>query len=99
VLRPPGGPPTHMTRCQPVRETNMPVGSMGLYKSPSGDRWFLVHEPGSARVCIRHEPNPASGGEASMMDIGEFLAQPRGPQHDELLRLIGSLVNQAPIYR
>jgi hypothetical protein len=34
-----------------------------------------------------------------MMDIGEFLAQPRGPQQDELLRLIGSLVNQAPIYR
>ena len=77
----------------------MPVGSLGLYNSPSGDRCFLAHEPGSARVSIRHEPNPASGGDASIIDIGEFLVQSRGPQHHELLRLIGSLVNQAPIYR
>lgn len=36
---------------------------------------------------------------ASIIDIGEFLVQSRGPQHHELLRLIGALVNQAPFYR
>jgi hypothetical protein len=65
-----------------------------LYRSSSGDRWDLVREPGSGRVLVRHRPNAASGGRASEVEVGEFLARGgRGPEHAELLRLIGTLVD------
>jgi hypothetical protein len=65
-----------------------------LYRSSSGDRWDLVREPGSGRVLVRHRPNAASGGRASEVEVGEFLARGgRGPEHAELLRLIGTLVS------
>jgi hypothetical protein len=66
-----------------------------LYDSPNGDRWFLVRDP-NGRVSIFHEPNPASGGQASDLDVGTFLmGGGRGPEHQELLRLIGTLVKEA----
>jgi hypothetical protein len=34
----------------------MAVEARGLYDSPNGDRWYLVREPRSERVFIRHEP-------------------------------------------
>ena len=74
----------------------MPVESRELYSSSNGDRWLLVHEPRSGRVFINHEPNVASGGDASLIEVGEFLTQNHGPQHNELLRLIGTLVKQPP---
>ena len=65
-----------------------------LYASTNGDRWFLVgSEPAGAR--IRHQANEPSGGKVTELDIGEFLTRrPQGPEHQELLRLIGSLVAQ-----
>ena len=64
-----------------------------LYSSANGDRWSLVRDPGSGRVSVRHEPNAASGGRASDIGIGEFLVRGgHGPEHQELLRLIGTLV-------
>lgn len=74
----------------------MPVESRELYSSPNGDRWDLVREPRSGRVFIRHEPNEASGGDTSLIEVGEFLMQNHGPEHSELLRLIGTLVMPAP---
>jgi hypothetical protein len=75
----------------------MPVESRELYGSPNGDRWHLVREPRSGRVFIKHEPNAASGGDISLSEVGEFLAQKNhGPQHSELLRLIGTLITQEP---
>ncbi len=75
----------------------MPVESRQVYSSPNGDRWYLAREPRSGRVFIRHEPNAASGGDISLIEVGEFLAQKNhGPQHGELLRLIGTLVTQEP---
>lgn len=67
-----------------------------LYCSaPNGDRWSLVHEAGSERVFIEHEPNVSSGGRASHIEIGDFLAHGgRGPEHQALLRLIASLVEE-----
>jgi hypothetical protein len=63
-----------------------------LYLSPNGDRWLLLHEASSGRVFVRHEPNKPSGGLAADIEIGEFLIEGRqGPEHIELLRLIGSL--------
>ncbi len=73
----------------------MSVESRELYSSSNGDLWFLVSESRSGRVFIRHEPNVASGGDASLTEVSEFLSQNHGPEHTELLRLIGTLVKQA----
>ena len=64
-----------------------------LYESANGDRWLIVREGAEGRVGVRHEPNAPSGGAASDLSVGAFLAQGgHGPQHAELLRLIGTLV-------
>jgi hypothetical protein len=45
------------------------------------------------RVFVRHEPNLPSGGQAADIEIGAFLiASGNGPEKQELLRLIGTLV-------
>jgi hypothetical protein len=44
-------------------------------------------------VFIMHEPNAPSGGRTSCIEIAEFLQRGgHGPEHKELLRLIGTLV-------
>ncbi|MEA3141695.1 MAG: hypothetical protein QOK23_3864 [Gammaproteobacteria bacterium] len=44
-----------------------------------------------------HEANEASGGQSSRVEIGSFLrAGAEGPEHQALLRLIGSLVDAPP---
>ena len=64
-----------------------------LYRSPNGDRWLLAREPASGRAFIRHEANLSSGGHVSNVEIGAFLRDnARGPEHQALLRLIGTLV-------
>ena len=66
-----------------------------LYFSPNGDRWLLAREPGSGQVFIRHEPNIPSGGQPINIELGAFLAATQGgPEHQALLRLIGSLVEE-----
>jgi hypothetical protein len=70
----------------------MPDEHRELYRSPNGDRWLLVRETLSERVLVRHEPNLASGGKASLLELGEFLSRGHGPEQQALLRLIGSLV-------
>jgi hypothetical protein len=67
-----------------------------LYRSaPEGDRWLLVRETGSERVFVEHEPNAASGGRTSHIEIGDFLAGGRrGPEQQSLLRLIGTLLEK-----
>jgi hypothetical protein len=68
-----------------------------LYSSANGDRWYLVRDLGSGGVFIRHEPNAPSGGRTSNIGIGEFLTPGgHGPEHQELLRLIGTLVEDGP---
>ncbi|MEA3101954.1 MAG: hypothetical protein QOF74_6194 [Caballeronia mineralivorans] len=65
-----------------------------LYRSSNGDRWSLVHDLDSGRVFIRHEPNISSGGLTSETAVGDFLmCDAQGPEHAELLRLIGTLVD------
>jgi hypothetical protein len=64
-----------------------------LYLSSNGDRWLLARETESGRVFVRHEANLPSGGRVTDLDVGAFLAEaPPGSQHQELLRLIGTLV-------
>lgn len=63
-----------------------------LYCSPNGDRWYLIRDA-SGEVFVRHEANRASGGHVALIEIGTFLGSGRGPEQQELLRLIGTLVN------
>ena len=68
-----------------------------LYRSPSGDRWFLSRDPGMGRVFIRHEANLPSGGQVTDIDVGAFLSrEPQHPEQQALLRLIGTLVGNGP---
>lgn len=68
-----------------------------LYSSANGDRWLLVLDPGSGRVFVQHEPNAASGGRRAAIEIGQFLSRGgHGAEHQELLRLIGTLVEDQP---
>src|SRR5258707_6318 len=67
-------------------------GTRELYRSSNGDRWHLVRETDSGRVLIKHQPNTASGGRTSYVEIAEFLTGGHGPEHQALLELIGTLV-------
>ena len=64
-----------------------------LYDSPNGDRWYLIHDPSGA-VFIRHEANMSSGSHVEHIEIAAFLSGGQGPEQQELLRLIGSLVDE-----
>ena len=67
-----------------------------LYHSANGDRWYLARDPASERVFIKHEANLPSGGHMADIEIGTFLkSSALGPEHRELLLLIGTLVEQA----
>jgi hypothetical protein len=65
-----------------------------IYRSAhNGDRWLLVCDTDSGRVFVRHEPNLSSGGQVADIEIGAFLiGAGSGPEKQELLRLIGTLV-------
>ena len=64
-----------------------------LYESPNGDRWYLVRDHTGA-LFVRHEANVVSGGYVAHIEVGAFLASGKGPEHQELLRLIGSLLDE-----
>jgi hypothetical protein len=71
----------------------MAIETRRLYRSPNGDIWHLARGTASGRVFIRHEANAPSGGQVTDIEIGDFLTSGgHGPQHAELLRLIGTLV-------
>jgi hypothetical protein len=56
-----------------------------LYESANGDRWYLICDPSGA-LFIHHEANAA------------FLSRGDGPEQQELLRLIGTLVEEHPAH-
>ena len=71
----------------------MGIETRRLYRSANGDRWQLARDTASGRVFIRHEANAPSGGQVTDIEIGDFLSNGgHGPEHAELLRLIGTLV-------
>jgi hypothetical protein len=68
-----------------------------LYSSPNGDQWFLSRESATGRVFVRHEANSPSGGQVTDIDIGAFLSRgAHNPEHQALLRLIGTLIESDP---
>src|SRR5260370_31905497 len=70
----------------------MTSGTRELFRSGNGDGWHVGRETDSGRVLIKHQPNAASGGRTSYVEIAEFLTDGHGPEHQALLRLIGTLV-------
>jgi hypothetical protein len=71
----------------------MPIQERALYSSENGDRWSLARDSESRRVFVRHRANLPSGGQASDIELGEFLTRGGlGPEKQELLGLIGSMV-------
>ena len=71
-----------------------------LYRSPNGDTWFLSGDPATGTAFVRHEANIPSGGHVTEMDIATFLSSgQRNPEHQALLRLIGTLVESDPQVR
>jgi hypothetical protein len=74
----------------------MPLASRELYRSSNGDSWSLVRDDASGRPQVLHQPNRASGGRESRIEIGDFLIRDvHGPQQVELLQLIGTLVGKS----
>jgi hypothetical protein len=63
-----------------------------LYSSPNGDTWFLVPDPETGVAFVRHQANISSGGQVTDILIDPFLSGPQNPEHEALLRLMGSLV-------
>jgi len=75
----------------------MPLNTRHLYRSPNGDQWFLCQDPAAGSVFIRREANLSSGGQVTDTDIETFLTGgERHPQHQALIRLIGTLVEPSP---
>jgi hypothetical protein len=62
-----------------------------LYKSPNGDRWALCRVQ-SGKLMVSHQPNKASGGRSSEIDVEVFLSQDgRGPEHQALIEALANL--------
>jgi hypothetical protein len=58
---------------------------------PELTRWYLVRD--SAGVAVVHVANQASGGNVERMEVGDFLCRDgNGPERQEMVRLIGTLV-------
>jgi hypothetical protein len=75
----------------------MTIVTRTFHQSANGDQWRLVRDTETGRVYVRHEGNLPSGGHVSELELGRFLtAGGLGPEHQELLRLIGSLVEDEP---
>jgi hypothetical protein len=68
----------------------MPDADIAFYRSSNGDQWYLIREPGSRQMNVRHQPNRASGGLPSTVEVFEFLSEGHGPQHVALLRVLAS---------
>jgi hypothetical protein len=71
----------------------MGIETRTLYQSSNGDRWQLARDGETGRVFVQHEANLSSGGRITEIEISAFLGTGgRGPEQQELLRLIGELL-------
>jgi len=66
-----------------------------LHTSSSGDTWSLYRNRDGDAV-VSHQPNRASGGKPSEIDLSTFLAKGnQGPEHQALRQLIGELIGSS----
>jgi hypothetical protein len=63
-----------------------------LYRSPSGDTWFLARDPMTRLAFVRHQANVASGGQVTDVEIGDFISGQLHPEQGALLRVIGASI-------
>ena len=71
----------------------MAIQARTFYASSNGDTWSLCRSP-TGDIVVAHQPNSASGGKPSEVDLGTFLATGnRSPEHQSLRQLIGELVD------
>jgi hypothetical protein len=70
----------------------MPSNEREIYRSENGDRWLLCRE--DSQVFVLHRANEPSGGKLTRIELEDFLRKGNaGPEHQALVRLIGSLVD------
>ena len=67
-----------------------------IYRSSDGDVWSLARSEINRRVVVVHDPNLASGGRRSEIDLGPSLSTGAGPEQQALLLLIDGLIGSAP---
>lgn len=70
----------------------MSIEKREFYASSNGDAWLLMRDTGRERVFVLHQANLPSGGRETETDIGTFLRLGNGPEQQELLRLLATLV-------
>jgi hypothetical protein len=71
----------------------MTIQARTLYTSTSGDTWSLCRSR-NGDIVVSHQPNRASGGKPSEVDLSTFLAKVNeGPEHQALRQLIGELID------
>jgi phage terminase Nu1 subunit (DNA packaging protein) len=62
-----------------------------LYNAPNGDRWTLCRDA-AGKLVVFHQPNEASGGQASETDVNLFLAVGgRGPEYQALTKALADV--------
>lgn len=62
--------------------------------SANGDRWLLARDETTRAAYVIHEGNRSSGGAVTRIEIAKFLnSGPHHPQHQALLELIATLVD------
>ena len=80
-----------LARRAETAKIEVPANSTDVYRSSNGDRWRLITDSVSGRRVVRHEPNPASGGQITETPVEDFLAvNGPGPEYQALRRLLGS---------
>ncbi|RUV24528.1 MULTISPECIES: hypothetical protein [unclassified Mesorhizobium] len=66
--------------------------SRAFYTSSNGDRWLVVKVGERDEIFVRHEPNRASGGQPSEVDVETFMARgPGSPEGEALIDLLDQL--------
>jgi len=67
-----------------------------IYQSSNGDSWSLTKDPATGAAAVIHRPNPQSGGQASYVEIEQFLSEgANGPEHQALRQLIETSARMA----
>nr|UXE45980.1 hypothetical protein Hi04_10k_c5482_00026 [uncultured bacterium] len=84
-----GGLPTFLASQEGTSELRQGNEAV-FYRSSNGDQWYLIREPDGNRLMVRHQPNRASGGRSSIVEVSEFLSEGHGPQHEALLLLLAT---------
>ena len=76
----------------------MAIERRQLYASANGDRWYLARDTDDGHVFVQHQANAPSGGRVTDSEVAAFLARDSwGSEHQELLRLIGTLIGASEL--